>query len=293
VSAELLKKIGTGGQSACAILDNDDFVCWGDNTYGQLGIGNTTQQNSPSSPLSFGARHPIDFDLGFGHSCVILDDSTVTCWGLNSSGQLGFEDTTNRGGSGATTPNNNGVVNLGTGRTANLISVSIQNTTCVVLDNYNLKCWGSNTVGKLGQGNSTNLGASASTMGDNLAAIDLGTGKTALDVTGTNNSETCAVTNSNDLKCWGRGTEGGLGSESTAHLGDNPSEMGDFLNEVDLGSGRTVEKLAKDTTCAVLDNKELKCWGKNNFGQLGLGNTMDRGANTGDMGDNLPNVELR
>lgn len=287
------KKLAAGAEFACALLDNDDFVCWGDNTFGQLGIGNSTQQNSPASPVNFGGPFPIDFDLGAAHSCVILSNNDLTCWGYNNRGQLGYEDSNIRGNTGGTTPNNNPSVNLGTGRYAIRISASVNHTTCAVLDDGSLKCWGDNLVGKLGQGNSIEVGSSINTMGDFLAPIDLGTGRYATKVYTTHESNTCAILDTQNSKCWGRGIDGGLGQESTQHLGDGPSEMGDALNEIDLGASRTVKRMMAGATCALLDNEEFKCWGRNNFGQLGLGDTIGRGGTTGDMGDNLPAVDLR
>jgi len=70
--------------------------------------------------------------------------------------------------------------------------------------------------------------------------------------------------------------------------------MGDNLPTVDLGAGRTARAIsAGDShTCAVLDNTSVKCWGKNESGQLGLGDDSTRGDVSGEMGDNLPVISL-
>ena len=70
--------------------------------------------------------------------------------------------------------------------------------------------------------------------------------------------------------------------------------MGNDLDPVDLGSGRTAGGIAAGDahTCAVLDNSSIKCWGGNAFGQLGLGHTSNRGDNSSDMGDSLPVIGL-
>lgn len=70
--------------------------------------------------------------------------------------------------------------------------------------------------------------------------------------------------------------------------------MGDDLPFVDLGTNRTVlsVKAGGERTCAILDDGSLKCWGDNQGGQLGLGDTAPRGGAPSQMGDDLPAVSL-
>jgi alpha-tubulin suppressor-like RCC1 family protein len=70
--------------------------------------------------------------------------------------------------------------------------------------------------------------------------------------------------------------------------------MGDDLPVVDLGTGRTAKMISAggEHTCALLDDDSVKCWGRNQYGQLGLGDTSNRGDGPGEMGDNLPVVDL-
>merc|ERR1719215_1660410 len=71
--------------------------------------------------------------------------------------------------------------------------------------------------------------------------------------------------------------------------------MGDNLPPVDLGNERFATELAQSSdqhNCATLDNSQLKCWGRNQYGQLGYGDTDSRGDENGEMGDNLPAVDL-
>ena len=96
------------------------------------------------------------------------------------------------------------------------------------------------------------------------------------------------------LKCWGRNYHGQLGHGNTADRGDGPDEMGDALDAVDLGTGRTAKMIdaGDDHTCAVLDDDSVKCWGRNDYGQLGLGEFSNRGDGPGEMGDALDAVDL-
>ena len=79
---------------------------------------------------------------GFYHTCALLDNASVKCWGRNNKGQLGIDNNTTMGdntGEMALIP----TVNLGTGRTATAISLGIYNT-CAIMDNASVKCWGNN-----------------------------------------------------------------------------------------------------------------------------------------------------
>jgi alpha-tubulin suppressor-like RCC1 family protein len=168
-------------------------------------------------------------------------------------------------------------VNLGTRRHAVSVSAGAYHT-CAVLDNASIKCWGYNYDGKLGAG----LGAYASyrgvypsEMGDNLSAVNLGTNRTAAAVA-TGAYHSCAVLDNGSVKCWGSNRDGALGiGTAQTYLGVNSYEMGDALPAVQLGSGRTAVQVVgmNQGTCALLDNGSVKCWGNNDYGQLGLGST--------------------
>ena len=143
--------------------------CWGRDNYGQLGNGAIlTDTDAPSStPIDLGTgRTAVAASVGQHHTCAILDNGDMKCWGHNNQGQLG------NGGVGSVTavvspPST--PIDLGTGRTAVALSAGDSHT-CAILDNGDMKCWGYNNQGQLGDGGSnTNANAPSST------AIDLGT----------------------------------------------------------------------------------------------------------------------
>merc|ERR1712014_430620 len=107
-------------------------------------------------------------------------------------------------------------------------------------------------------------------MGDSLAAIDLGSGRSAKALA-SGFHHTCAILDNDEVKCWGQNYNGQLGYGDTSNRGDDSGEMGDSLAAIDLGTGRSAKALAHGYThtCAILDNDEVKCWGKNVGGQLG------------------------
>ncbi|MBI4083652.1 MAG: Ig-like domain-containing protein, partial [Candidatus Lambdaproteobacteria bacterium] len=297
------RAIGKGWVHTCALLDDGSVKCWGTNEYGQLGLGDVARRGNqpgqmgdtlPSVDLGTG-RTAVAIAAGGEHSCALLDNGSLKCWGNNGNGQLGLRDAAHRGNESGEMGDALPAVNLGTGRTAVAVAVGEDNT-CALLDNGTVKCWGNNTVGQLGQGNTTRRGDSTAAgheMGDALPPIDLGSGRTAVAISSGGFSN-CALLDDGSLKCWGSNIYGQLGLGHADNRGDIGGEMGDALPAVDLGTGRTAMVIDAGywNTCARLDNGTLKCWGLNAAGSLGLGDTTRRGDEPNEMGDNLPAVDL-
>ena len=320
------KQIASGGSHTCAILNDDTVKCWGDGRYGRLGYGGTANQLTPIT-VDLGtcgnsactAKH---VGTGVYHTCALLNDDTVKCWGYGGNGQLGYGDTSNRGDGGASAATcDDGKemgdclprVDLGTcgnsACTAKQLAVGWSHN-CAILNDDTLKCWGTGWKGELGYGDTSirgDGGASATTcddgkeMGDCLPTVDLGTNKKAKQV-GCGYHFTCAILNDDTLKCWGDGDEGRLGYGDTFDRGDagadaatchEGKEMGDCLPPVPLGTCGNSACTAKQVavgghhTCAVLNDDTVKCWGEGNYGKLGYGNKNDRGDPS-----QLPTVDL-
>ena len=123
--------ISLGEKHSCAILENGELKCWGRNYSGKLGTGNNTDLNAPSAPINLGGK-AVAISLGDSHSCVILENGDLKCWGRNGSGQLGTGNNTN-----LNTPS--APINLG-GK-AKAIS-SGEYHSCALLENGQVKCWG-------------------------------------------------------------------------------------------------------------------------------------------------------
>ncbi|MEK6704521.1 MAG: hypothetical protein AABZ06_01910 [Bdellovibrionota bacterium] len=292
--------IAAGDKHTCALLDDGSVKCWGYNVLGALGLGDTSDRGDGAgemgdnlSAVSLGSgRTATAIAAGDFHTCALLDNGSMKCWGGNSSGQLGFGDMDARGDAAGEMGDNLPVVDLGSGLSASSIATG-QSHTCARLNNNNVKCWGGNTFGQLGLGDTNARGDAAGEMGDNLAAIALGSGRTALAIS-TSASTVCVRLDNSSVKCWGDNTYGQLGLSDTSARGDAADEMGDNLSIVQLGTSRTATGIASggSHSCAVLDNKTVKCWGRNNVGQLGLGDTDARGDAVGEMGDLLTSISL-
>ena len=224
-------------------------------------------------------RTAKSISVGTDITCALLDDVSVKCWGLNSSGQLGLDNRTNMGDDSGEMDQLTGI-NLGTGRTATAIDAGGWHT-CAVLDDGSSKCWGDNNNGKLGINNTTDMGDNSGEM-DSLSSINLGTGRTAT-VISAGNAHTCAVLDNGVVKCWGRNHYGQLGIDNTTDMGDGSGEM-DLLTGINLGTGRTAKSISvgTDITCALLDDASVKCWGLNSYGQLGIGNNTGNNLRIGD-----------
>ena len=295
-----VRSLAVGGRHTCAILDAGAVKCWGDNEHGQLGLGDTQNRGEnldemgDALPTVDLGRAAIAITAGEEHTCAILDDGSVRCWGRNALGQLGIEDSQDRGDAPGEMGNALRAVDLGVDRTATAIVSGLGQHTCALLDDGAVKCWGDNGEGQLGQGNTRSVGATVGEMGSSLLSIDLGAGRMATAIVA-GVSHTCALLDDGAVKCWGDNGEGQLGlGSSDRNRGAAPHQMGDALPAVALGAGRTALMLGAGAlhTCATLDNGALKCWGRNGDGQLGQGNTNDRGRGANDMGDHLLPIEL-
>ena len=124
-----------------------------------------------------------------------------------------------------------------------------------ILANGTVKFWGYNIRGQLGQGNTTQIGDNAGEMGDNLPAIDLGTGRTATAIA-SGRYMAMALLDNGTVKAWGYNAQGQLGQGNTSNIGDGSGEMGDNLPAIDLGTGRTATSIGAGLyhTGAILDN---------------------------------------
>lgn len=290
-------RLAAGARHTCLRADSGTIKCWGDNTYGQLGVGDTQVRGDQAGelgdnlPVVVLGRPAVEVVAGDYHSCARLDDGSVKCWGLNRVGELGIGNDETQGDAPGEMQNLP-AVNLGTGRRAAQV-VAGSGHTCARLDNGVVKCWGNNAYGQLGLGDTAHRGRLTTDLGDRLPAVNLGTGRLAVELVA-GGFRTCARLDNGALKCWGQNDAGQLGLGDTLNHGDQTNEMGDRLAAVNLGTGRLAVQLAagRDHTCARLDDNQLKCWGLNSSAQLGVGATFNQGDENGEMGDVLPAVNL-
>jgi alpha-tubulin suppressor-like RCC1 family protein len=289
-----VERLAAGQFQNCAVLDDGSVKCWGSHVSGideTNGRGWAPGQMGDDLPVvNLGSRGVVDVTAGQAYACALVDDGSAKCWGTNNLGQLGVGDTLFR--SGYQLGDGLPAVAFGTGRRATRVVAAYEHA-CALLEGGSVKCWGGNSNGQLGLGDTDNRGDGPGEMGDDLPPVELGDGRSATDIVG-GYGHTCVLLDDGSVKCWGFNETGELGLGDTENRGDEPGEMGNELPPVNLGTGRRVTKLDAGLrhTCALLDDGSLKCWGFNGDGRLGLGDTEDRGDEPDEMGDNLPAVEL-
>ncbi|MGB1017115.1 MAG: RCC1 domain-containing protein, partial [Nannocystaceae bacterium] len=265
--------LAAGGQHTCALLDSGMIRCWGDSESGQLGQGGLMDlgDDEPASTIT-----PFDIDpdadvtmlaAGDQHSCALLDNGAVHCWGRNTSGQLGLGNT-----DAVLDPTMTVSVKL-IGSMAEQITAGTEYTCAKVQaemgNESHVQCWGFGDSGRLGYGNSLNIGddeqviaAGLVSVGEQIASISV------------NDAHTCVVlANSENGLCWGSGNSGRLGHGNELSIGE--SETPDQVGAIELpGATPVVSVVAGGRhSCAIQQNGAVVCWGSAEFGQLGYGST--------------------
>ncbi len=296
----MVAQIALGNYHSCALSTNHSIKCWGDNEYGQLGYGdtnnkgdNTNEMGDFLSTVDLGSNFMVaQIALGDYHSCALSTSQSIKCWGRNSEGQLGYGDTNNRGGNANEMGGFLLTVDLGSNFMVAQIALGYYHS-CALSTNYSIKCWGSNNSGQLGYEDTNNRGDNTNEMGDYLPTVDLGS-NFMVDPIALGAYHSCAVSTNHSIKCWGRNNYGQLGYGDTNNRGTNANEMGDLLPTVNLDNNFIAAQIALgwDYSCALSTNHSIKCWGRNDYGQLGYGDTNNRGTNANEMGDLLPTVNL-
>ena len=138
--------------------------------------------------------------MGRLHTCALLDDHRVKCWGDNGYGQLGLGDRIPRGSDPASMGDALPTVDLGTGRTAKSLAAG-RYATCAILDDDEFKCWGLSSLAVPGGTSTGDVGAAPGEMGDSLRPIDLGMGRKAI-AAAIGFGEACAARDDGSFLWW-------------------------------------------------------------------------------------------
>ena len=247
--------VGAGSASGhtCVVTATGGVKCWGRNGFGQLGDGTTIDRLTPVDVVSL-ETDVLSVSMGNGHTCALTSTGGVKCWGRNTFGQLGDGQTC---GSVCTTAVD--VVGLGDGA-AGVAAGYVHS--CALTTAGGVMCWGNNFHGQLGIGGP--LGIFRTTP---VEIFQLASGATAVAA---GDWHTCAVTAAGGVKCWGEDIFGQLGDGACCINRTAP------VNVSGLSSGITEVAAGAVHTCAVTTAGDVKCWGQNDFGQLGDGTTIDR-----------------
>lgn len=297
-----VRQIDSSWNHTCARNSDNSIACWGDNAYGELANLGTADLLAPqrSSVVS----DTLQVAVGEHHACAITSAHAVFCWGLGTSGQLG-----NRLGTSSNTPEvvlgitdarqialgaaygcavngtgilycwgENGAGQLGTGDTYSaymaypIITAGVsevtayENTTCLIYGmNKNVFCIGNNQHGQ--------AGATPSSTVPDFVAVSTSTGTALANIVDieAGMNHICALDSAGFMYCWGDNYYGQSGSSYSA-----PHRAVKVAALSTIGAPKVVDMaLGENHTCALLANNQVKCWGRNNYGQLGDGTTTD------------------
>lgn len=240
-------EVASGAEHTCVLLRGGAVKCWGTNGYGQLGDGTLTTTDAPGPTLDLGGP-AVSVVSGWYHSCALLADAKVKCWGWNELGQLGDGTTVDR-----RTP-----VTVAGIRGRPVALASGAEHVCAILSDGGVQCWGVAGFGQLGDGSavSSRLTPVVNALAGPVERLDLG------------DFHTCAVLRGGALQCCGFNQFGQIGDGSTV----------DRLTPVTVPVGGPTSFVAGgyEHTCAVLVGGAVKCWGVNDQGQVGDGTRTER-----------------
>ncbi len=270
--------VSSGDGFSCFLSGEGGVACWGDNHLGALGDGTTNTSNLPVkvSGLSTGVTA---ISAGGDHACALLKNGGVKCWGYNQYGQLGDGTVESRRHPVDVRRVAIGLITTYVPRTPrpgvteiNDLPVAVSGLesgvaeisaggsfTCALMEDGGVKCWGFNGGGQLGDGTNENKD-----LPTNVKGLESGAASVSAGI-----SHACALMKNSGVKCWGFNFYG--------QLGDGTDESSNLPVDVaGLANGVTAISAGGAHTCAGLTSGGLKCWGYNNFGQLGDGTTIYR-----------------
>lgn len=332
------KKIAAGWDLTCAVLNNDQLKCWGENDEAQLGYGDFEDRGDEADEMGnnlpfvdLGAGRSVkDVFVYYEHACAILDNDALKCWGANDDGEIGLG--TGDDVVGNTVPDTNSYCNdltfevlytqnnlPGGDPNCALGGIEFQyandyNDNDILDDPLSTRyfCHVHDADRELnvvtlnpGDGGCTDGGIELEIdfdnndgMGDRLAEVDFGSSSPVIDVL-LGDDHTCGLLRDGTLRCWGDNSDGQSGIDEIDSYGNGVGETPENRAAPDLGAGLYATSIAGsyDYSCAILNNDTIKCWGyDNDYATLGVPAYFDLGVGDGDpmdeMGEALEAVPL-
>ena len=254
-------QIAGGGNHTCVLHQDMTVSCWGSNASGQVGqpaSANASCAESHGSPVPCitspvlvpGLSGVVEIRAGEQQTCVRKTDQSVWCWGDNSQGQLGDGTMTSRNTPAPVTGLGADIVEIASGR----------EFVCARHQTGTLSCWGSNSSGQFGNGNTTD--SNVPVAADVTGAVQVGAG----------HQHTCVLRGSGVVSCWGANSTGQLGNgtytDSLVPV-DVIGLMHVPINSIAVGSTHS---------CARSSAGPAFCWGENLVNEIGDGTTNSRNS---------------
>ena len=262
--------ITAGREHTCALTDIGGVRCWGRNSLGQLGNGMSSGPQLCFDPGGLGedyacSRTAVDvtglasgvrsISAGADHTCAVLADDGVKCWGLAMNRAVS-ELCTRFEYPCSTVPLNVGTFSEGVAK----IEVGFSHT-CILTTPGAVKCWGANSDGQLGDGTTTDIDTPVEVNGltDRVTALALG------------ETHTCVLTVGGAVECWGGNAAGQVGTPLTECAPLPACRIMAPVVVTGLSSGVLAITADVRHNCVLTENGGAKCWGESGFGVLGAG----------------------
>jgi alpha-tubulin suppressor-like RCC1 family protein len=245
-----------GERHSCALRTDGTLSCWGNNARGELGVGDFQPREQPTE---LSARRYRKVACGGFNTCAIAQRGELYCWGENKEGKLGQNDPPTE--LPGTKPDSAIALRVDPERLYSHVSVG-QGHVCGISDGA-LFCWGRNSTGQLGVRDTAAQLRVPSEVAPGTEFVRVGAGQ----------RHTCAIDADGKLLCWGENRDGLLGLSTDAPIVRAPTSVGDSADHVEVAANWF-------HTCALKKGGTLLCWGRNEEGQLGLGDSMPRAMPT-------------
>lgn len=257
------RQIGVGAEHTCILQQSGQPFCAGRNDWGQAALA----PNPASQPWSVPLLNVNEIAVGAYHSCARVG-GTVSCWGQNTSGQLG---------NGSAVTSSNTPVTVTGISTAIALSAGRSHTCALlapggVLSMSSVVCWGDNAAGQLGTGSNGGFSNTPVTV------ANLGSSGNTPDVVAAGAQHTCARLLDATVQCWGLASYGavGDGSDGTVAYRLSPTTVGGLRPAGAAANAATTSLTAgNNTSCVIMSDGGIRCWGANDYGQGGHGHNSN------------------
>lgn len=233
--------VTTGSAFACALRDGFTVSCWGLNQLGQLGNGTVTNNTGNPTPVAVEISDATTVTAGWNHACARRSDSTVWCWGGNGDGATGYGQL----GDGTLENRPSPVQVTGLANSSGVAAGGW--STCAVLLDRTVWCWGYNERGGLGNGTTTHSSLPVQVIG-----LD------DVDIVAVGGWHACGLRSNGRIACWGANSDGGTGF---GQLGSGDRQDSSVpVSVAGIGDARALSA-AWVSTCAIRTGDRVWCWG--------------------------------
>ena len=249
--------LAVGVSHSCALTSRGGVKCWGENSVGQLGNGKPEFSAEPVDVTALTSGVVAISSFG-QRNCALVTGGGVMCWGL---GPLGNDLAEFR------SPTPVAVTGLGSGVQAISLGAAMG---CALTTAGAVKCWGAAGFGQLGDGRVLASGVSPSDVYEKFPVNVAGLNGGVAAIT-SGGAHSCALMKGGTVRCWGPGE---FGAFSAPDFQQTPIGLRYTPVEVPNLSGVIAISAGSFHTCALTAAGAVKCWGENQVGQLGIGDTF-------------------